>query len=474
MIVRARAGRFAIAAAVVATVLVGLAMWRASGPAPARNVVIITLDTTRADRLSPYGFMNVSLPHIERLAREGVVFDQAQTVAPLTLTAHSSLFTGLFPPRHGVRDNADRALAPGHTTLAEWLQARAFRTAAFVGSIVLDKDRGLAQGFDEYRGVTPSSDPGPGGRQRRADEVVGEAIRWLDSDRADSPFLLWAHLFDPHRPYNPPEPYSTRYAHNLYVGEIAFADEQIGVLLDVLERTNRLDDTVVVLVGDHGESLGAHGERDHGIFVYEDVLRVPLIVRAPGIAPGRVGDLVRLTDLVPTLLELLQQPAMATDGISLAGVMRGGPAPQVTAYAESFYPGRLGWSPLRAVRDRRYKFIDAPRPELYDLQDDPAEEHNLYETRRALAATLAQQLDMIGRAGPTDARAADGQPISRDLASQLAALGYLGSAAPRRDGAGQLPDPKDCMRGPSAPAIVPPECGPRRPMEEMLFYTRAR
>ena len=474
MIGRARAARVAIAAGAAATLAAGVVMWRVSRPAPARNVVIITLDTTRADRLSPYGFMDVSLPHIERLAREGVVFDQAQTVAPLTLTAHASLFTGLFPPRHGVRDNADRALAPGHTTLAEWLQARGVRTGAFVSSIVLDKDRGLAQGFDEYRGVTPSKDLGPSGRQRRADEVVGEAIRWLDSDRADSPFLLWTHLFDPHRPYDPPEPYSTRYGHNLYVGEIAFADEQIGVLLDALERTNRLDDTVVVLVGDHGESLGAHGERDHGIFVYEDVLRVPLIVRAPGIVPARVGDVVRLTDLVPTVLELLQQPAMATDGISLADVMRGGPAPQVTAYAESFYPGRLGWSPLRTVRDRRYKLIDAPRPELYDLQEDPAEEHNLYETRRALAATLAEQLETIGRAGPADPQAAEGQPISRDLASQLAALGYLGSAAPRRDGAGQLPDPKDCMRRSPAAPPVPPECGPRRPMEEMLFYPRAR
>jgi arylsulfatase A-like enzyme len=204
------------------------------------------------------------MPHLERLAREGVVFDQATTVAPLTLPAHTSLFTGLVPPNHGVRDNADVPLASAHTTLAEALRAKGFRTGAFVGSIVLDPARGLKQGFEEYRapigdGVTPET------RQRRAEAVMNDAIGWLDTITG-SRFFLWTHLYDAHRPYDPPEPYRSTYGHNLYVGELAYADSQIGRLLQALEQRRLLDRTVVIVVGDHGESLGAHGERDHGIF----------------------------------------------------------------------------------------------------------------------------------------------------------------------------------------------------------------
>jgi arylsulfatase A-like enzyme len=289
--------------------------------APA-GVVVITLDTTRADRLSPYGFMNVSLPHLERLAREGVVFDQATSVAPLTLPAHASLFTGLLPPRHGVRDNADPPLAEAHTTLAEVLRSHGFRTGASVGSVVLDPDRGLQQGFQQYRGVVAGS----AARQRRADSVIDDALQWLDGI-SGARFFLWVHLYDPHRPYDPPEPYASTYGHNPYVGEIAFADAQIGRLLEALERRARLDRTVVVVAGDHGESLGERGERDHGVLIYENVLRVPLIVRGPGLAPRRVGEVVRLTDVMP-----------------------------------------------------------GPRPELYDLQHDPFEDRNLYGERRVLAA----------------------------------------------------------------------------------------
>jgi arylsulfatase A-like enzyme len=405
----------------------------------ASNVVIITLDTTRADRLSPYGFMNVSLPHLERLAREGVVFDQATSVAPMTLPAHTSLFTGLLPPRHGVRDNADPPLAESQTTLAEVLRARGFRTGAFVGSVVLDPDRGLQQGFDEYRA--------PAARQRRADAVVDDALRWIDTV-AGSPYLLWAHFYDAHRPYEPPEPYGSLYGHNPYVGEIAFVDSQIGRLLDALNMRHLMDRTVVVVAGDHGESLGDHGEQDHGVFIYESVLRVPFIIRTDAISPTRVGDVVRLTDVMPTLLDLLGIPAPRTDGVSLVELLTGKRRTlDLEAYSESEYPRRLGWSPLRAVRDGRFKLIEAPRPELYDLERDPFEQRNVYVERPATAAAMRRRLQTLSTTHSTAGLGASKWPAATParFEDQLAALGYVSRAPHAVATPASLPDPKDCI-----------------------------
>jgi arylsulfatase A-like enzyme len=453
-------------AAIALAALWWLAAWWWStlrAPAPA-NIVVITLDTTRADRLSPYGYMNVSLPHLERLAREGVIFDQATSVAPLTLPAHTSLFTGLLPPNHGVRDNADTPLSDTFTTLAEVLLARRFRTGAFVGSVVLDPDRGLKQGFEQYRGVDEAGRGATEGRQRRADSVMDDAIRWLDTIQG-SRFFLWTHLYDAHRPYDPPEPFRSVYGHNLYVGEIAFADSQIGRLLEALEQRNLLAHTVVVVTADHGESLGAHGERDHGIFVYEDVVRVPLIVRAPGLQPFRVGEVVRLTDVMPTILDLLRVPSPPVDGVSLVDLMAGRRSDlNLEAYSESLYPERLGWSALRALRSGQFKLIDAPRPELYDLQQDPFEEKNIYDTR--LAATIAARLAAVatghGAAGTADRRA----NAAPELQARLGALGYVSSAVKRDPSAPtSLPDPKDCIghyAGTTDANKSRPECGPRR------------
>lgn len=440
--------RIHVAGALAVAALVGLrlSVTRAADPV---GIVVITLDTTRADRLSLYGFMNVSLPHLERLAREGVVFDQATSVAPLTLPAHTSLFTGLLPPNHGVRDNADPPLAETHTTLAETLHARGFRTGAFVGSVVLDPDRGLRQGFEEYRGI--DGDPAPTSHrvQRRADRVVTDAIQWLDTI-AGSRFLLWAHLYDPHRPYDPPEPFASIYAHNPYVGEIAFADAQIGRLFEALKRRALLDRTIVVVAGDHGESLGERGERDHGVFIYENVLRVPLMIRAPSVAPHRVGEVVRLTDVMPTILDLAGVAVPQVDGISLVELMRGRRhGLSLEAYSESLYPERLGCSPLRAVRDGRFKLIDAPRPELYDLQRDPFEERNIYDERRAMGEAMTARARAMAKARGS-VRVQDGRNfVTTELQANLATLGYVGSMATRelaRTGlqAG-LPDPKDCI-----------------------------
>jgi arylsulfatase A-like enzyme len=453
--------RVVVATTAAAAAVAGLFFWSRAVPPPPIGVVIVTLDTTRADRLSPYGFMNVSLPALERLAREGVVFDRASTVAPLTLTAHTSLFTGLLPPHHGVRDNADPPLAASTTTLASVLSARGFKTGAFVGSVVLGPARGLKQGFGEYHGVN-GNDDGSEERQRPGNQVMDDAIRWLDTV-GQSPFLLWAHLYDAHRPYDPPEPYRSLYGHDLYVGEIAFADSQVGRLMDALERRGLLDRTVFVVTADHGESLGGHGEQDHGIFVYEDVVHVPLIMRAPGVRPSRVGDVVRITDIMPTVLGLLRIPAPPVDGVSLVDRMLGKQKTlDLEAYSESLYPERLGWSPLRALNDGQFKFIEAPRPELYDLDRDPFEERNLYDANRSMADKLAARLAAIGESRSMSGERASVAPALR---AQLASLGYVSSAVTRdRSDGSHGADPKDCIgvfsRSPNAPP--PSGCRPER------------
>ncbi len=395
----------------------------ASRPAasrPASNVLLVTLDTARADRLSPYGFMDVRMPHLERLAREGVLFEQAFSVAPLTLPAHTSLFTGLLPPSHGVRDNADQPLAAAHTTLAERLQARGFRTGAFVGSVVLQSDRGLSQGFDTYRDVRAQA--GVSVRQRPGNLVVDEAIEWLEG-AAGSPFLLWAHLYDAHAPYEPPAPF--RAAHvDPYVGELLFADAQLGRLLDALDRLHLADRTIVVVAGDHGEGLGEHGEETHGLLLYDSVLRVPLIVRAPAIRPRRVADVVSLVDVAPTVLELLGIDAPRADGTSLAGSLNGRRI-DVEAYAESLYPARLGLAPVHTLRDGRFKLIDGPRPELFDLQTDPFEEHNVIGASAKIAGAMRARLDAIAGPGSRRAKTEMRTPVPPEVRERLAALGYV-------------------------------------------------
>ena len=449
----------AILLAVAATAVA----WRMSQVKPPIGLVVITLDTTRADRLSPYGFKNISLPHLERLAREGVVFDDATTAVPLTLPAHTSLFTGLLPAGHDVRDNADPPLADSKVTLAQTLLAQGFRTGAFVGSVVLDPDRGLHRGFEVYHGVAAGPRGTPLERQRRADAVIDDATTWL-STVGEAPFFLWAHLYDPHRPYDAPEPFASTYAHDPYLGEIAFADAQIGRLLAALESRHVLDRTVVVVAADHGESLGEHGERDHGVFVYESVVRVPLIIRTSSIRASRVGSAVRLIDVMPTVLDLLHVPAPATDGVSTVDLMTGRRTDlNLKIYSESLYPERLGWSGLRALREGRYKFIDAPRPELYDLAEDPFEEVNLYANRRALANSLRSGAASLAKSATGSEASAARSRVAPQLQARLEALGYVARGVTGDSKAERArPDPKDCLPPLSSsgtPSARPPACG---------------
>jgi arylsulfatase A-like enzyme len=414
------------------------------------NVILITLDTTRADHLGAYGFQSISTPNIDRLARDGVLFEQTATAAPLTLPAHASLFTGRFPFGHGVRDNAGFVLDPRETTLAEILKLRGYQTGAFVGSYVLASDRGLSQGFDTYRDDfnAPHQRNIPGGLRRRADQVADAAMSWLEQ-AGSSRFFAWMHFYDAHAPYQPLEPYNTLYATRPYDGEIAFMDAQVGRILAFLGQHGLLDRTIVVIIGDHGEGLGDHKETAHGVFVYESVIRVPFIIRAPfeGLRARIVDDVTRSVDMMPTLLDLMGVPSTASiDGSSLVPLMTGaGRSLDLEAYSESLYPlHQFGWSDLHALRVGHFKVIAAPRPELYDLEQDPFEEHNVFEARRALAERMIARLHKMEASSGLSSPGQSHGDVDPETAAKLAALGYVSRSGVRHptDASG-LPDPKD-------------------------------
>jgi arylsulfatase A-like enzyme/Tfp pilus assembly protein PilF len=440
--------------AIVALLAVAVALWFrpssfARGPKPDFNVLVITLDTTRADALGAYGATNGATPNLDRLARGGVVFEDAVTAAPLTLPAHSSLFTAKYPPRHGVRDNGGFVLDPEETTLAERLKGAGFRTGGFVGAYVLDRRWGIAQGFETYFDnfdVAKAKGSALAAVERPANEVADHALAWLDSI-GSSRFFAWVHFYDAHSPYDPPEPYRTRFADRLYEGEVAFVDSQVGRLVASLERRHLLDKTIVVAVGDHGESLGEHGESTHGFFVYRSVLHVPFTIVVPGggTAGKRVASTVRTVDLTPTLLDLLGLPmGEAVDGRSLVPLMTGSARDLgLDAYSEAMYPRyHFGWSELRSLTSGRYHYIDAPRPELYDTQQDPAEAHNLYGNRQPLAERMAASLRGLEPQSPgASPRATEVDP---EVRARLAALGYVGTFAATSAAPGStLADPKD-------------------------------
>jgi choline-sulfatase len=413
------------------------------------NVIILTLDTTRSDRIGAYGDHTASTPNLDRLASEGVLFEQTIAPVPLTLPAHSTLFTGLLPPKHGVRDNGGYVLDPKHRTLATMLKAEGFQTGAFVGAFVLDSKWGLNQGFDTYFDkfdVSKYQQVSLGSVARRATEVVDNAMPWLEQ-HAGERFFAWLHFYDAHTPYDPPEPFRSRFADRRYAGEIAYVDHEIGRVLRWLDTNQLADRTIVVAIGDHGESLNEHGEGTHGLFVYDATMRVPFIVRAPyqSMKGRRVSSTVRTEDVLPTVLDLLTEATPAgVDGRSLAPLMTGAARDlNLDAYSESLYArNHFGWSELKALRSGRFKYINTTRPELYDLQKDPGEQKNIFDEQRPIAERMAVEL---ARVAVEDAGASAGpSAVDPETRERLAALGYIGSFADtaRREGA-VLPDPKD-------------------------------
>lgn len=413
------------------------------------NLLLITLDTTRADAIGVYGSRDSRTPTIDRLAQSGVLFAHAVAPAPLTLPAHASLFTSKFPPGHGVRDNGGFVLEDSQTTLAERLKSNGFQTGGFVGAYVLDRRWGVGQGFDTYVDDfdLANTDASLAAAERPGNEVADSALKWLEN-AAQSRFFAWVHFYDAHSPYSPPPPYRDQFAGRPYLGEIAFVDVQIRRLIDFLESRDLLRKTIVAVVGDHGESLGEHGESTHGFFIYESVLHVPFVMLSPydTLSGRRVSDIVRSVDLLPTVLDLLGiRLDEEVDGQSLVPLMTGAAGSlDLSAYSEAMYARHhYGWSDLRALTSNRFKYIEAPRPELYDLERDPQETRNLYEGRRALAdrmAAVLRRIESAGAAQPAKSIA----PIDPDARARLAALGYVATFAadPPRDRS-MLADPKD-------------------------------
>ena len=396
----------------------------AAGELRGYNVLLVTIDTLRADRVGAYGKASGLTPTIDRLAREGVRFDNARSHVPLTLPSHVSLLTARIPPRHGVRDNGTYRLDAGQPTIATLLHASGYRTAAFVGAFVLDARFGLARGFDLYddfygEGTIP-------GRvevvERRAEKVTTPAAAWIAS--AATPWFAWVHLYDPHEPYAPPEPYAARFPDAPYDGEVAYADGALGTLLDSLSRAGRLDRTLVIVTADHGEALGDHQERTHGLFAYESTLRVPLVFwcrdRIPaGVAAAATG----LVDVAPTILDLLGRDMADVDGRSARTQLSNRadqPARPAGGYFEALNASLTrNWAPLTGIVSDGMKLIDLPIPELYDLRADPAETTNVYAQRTDVARRLERLLDGIARAP------AAGAAVDAETAARLQSLGYV-------------------------------------------------
>ncbi|MBV8201974.1 MAG: sulfatase-like hydrolase/transferase, partial [Acidobacteria bacterium] len=443
---RAARPRPAALAALLAAALLLAGCGRRQQP----NLLLITLDTTRADHLGCYGFALARTPVIDRLAASGVRCADAVTAAPITLPSHATILTGLYPPAHGVRDNGTFALGDDAVTLAERLHRAGYRTQAIVSALVLNRRYNLGQGFEGYDDdlwseTRPAlflirSRPGP--------KTAARAVRWLQDwarERPRRPFFLWMHLFDAHQPYTAPAAERVL-SPSVYDAEIAVLDRAVGQVLDELRRQDRLDDTLVVLTADHGESLGEHGERTHALFIYDATVRVPLILRYPRRLPrGEVyAGPVRTVDVVPTVLAALGLPGGGeTQGKDLLRALRGEvPPPELPQYCESLLSQvGFGMSPLYGVRRAGWKWIRAPRPEVYDLRRDPGELANLYPREARRGAALDRDLAAILADSRRRALQPQKAPMDGETARSLRALGYLAPAAERAAMSGL--DPKD-------------------------------
>lgn len=423
------------------------------------------MDTLRADHVGCYGARNVKTPAMDALAAQGTRFENALTCVPITVPSHAAILSGTYPMWNGMRDFTSLPLRSSVGLISEAFERHGYTTAAFVSAFVLDSSWGLSRGFETYDDkFNPHQfeTQNPGTIQRRAGETVDHLLDWFKAYNSRNspakPFFVWLHLYDPHSPYDPPEPYHSRYVGHLYDGEIAYADSQLGRLFDYLRQTGNYDKSLIVLMADHGESLGDHGEDEHGFFIYRSTLRIPFIVKLPrgvdGAAGGRVvKEPVSNVDVAPTLLELahLQDPlSRQFQGISLSAWLLGkslAAAPPI--YSESFYSrDSFGWSPLRSITTARYEFISAPHPELYDSAADPTQKHNVYDQHAADAAALRDQLQVIERRFTnTTPNTSPSASLSPDTAEKLRSLGYVAySAPPSTEKEVDLPDPKDRLQ----------------------------
>jgi len=443
-----------IIAAMVPACGAGADAQSARKPASQPNVFLVTIDTLRADHLHCYGYESIQTPALDNLAKDGVRFAQAFTPSPITNTSHISILTGLLPSTHGVMDFA-MPLTTDYPLWAELLKKRGYHTGAFIGSIVLDSHNfapGLDRGFDFYDNfpeVAPNKSRWER-LERRGEDVAHRAETWLTA-HPGGPKFVWVHFYDPHDPYDPPPPFARMYENRLYDGEIAYADSVLAEFVAFLKKKGWYDDSIVILVGDHGEGLGEHHEETHGAFLYDSTLHVPLIVKLQSQKyAGRVVEAqVRTTDILPTVVDLLRiHPPGRFDGASLLSMLGVAATTQTagrTAFAETNYPLRFGWAPLRSVRDEGFKFIEAPKPELYNLRSDPLELTNTYAPWDGSVQKFRAMLSDSKRKIPV--RAPSAASVSKNTIAELEALGYLGrgdlTSSTNVPEPTLLPDPKD-------------------------------
>jgi choline-sulfatase len=439
--------------------LLSAVSWAAAAPSKAAvarpavtNVLLITVDTLRADHVGAYGFKQSATPTIDALARDGVLFEHAYSQVPLTLASHTSLLTGTYPFHNGVQDFTGQPLTPDIRSIAQSLKANGYDTAAVVSSYVLDRSWGLDRGFDLYYDVFQGNsflENDPGLVERKAGASVDQALKWLRTPRR-KPFFLWLHLYDPHSGYDPPEPFRTRFADSPYDGEIAYADSQLARLVAYLKQQGLYGRTLILFASDHGESLGEHSEKEHGFFVYHSTLHVPLLIKpaaASRVLPHRETKPVQIMAIAPTILATLslKDPIENQfETVSLLADKSGAGDPPV--YSESFYSfSSFGWAPLRTINTSAYQYIEAPKPELYDLRNDPAETKNLITEQKATASVLAQQLkDLVARYA-SDVQAANTSHLNAEAVEKLRSLGYMAYRSPvsAEALAAGLADPKD-------------------------------
>jgi arylsulfatase A-like enzyme/Tfp pilus assembly protein PilF len=431
-----------------------LIVWNDARRPSKPNVLLVTLDTTRADRLGCYGYTEALTPTLDELSRRGVLFENAYTPVPLTLPAHATILTGLLPPEHGLHLNGQGTLDTEIPVLAEILSRNGYKTSAFIASFILNSRFGLHRGFETYDDDLGDAEKGDHGahRLRSGRQIVESALAWLRQPR-DAPFFCWVHLVDPHLPCQEhTAEFGPRFEGRPYDAEVAYADSQIRRLTEHLRTTGLLERTLIVIVGDHGEGLGEHREPDHGYMVYNTTMRVPLLFHSPHLlkTPVRVSTPVSLIDLFPTLLEYTGiAPPQPTGGRSLKPALNGGALKELPCYGESDAPlAEGGWSPVRSLTTSRWKYIRSVRPELYDLAADPAELNNLFDQHPAEAAELEQDLATLE--GGLERRSAGGAKLSESEQRLLSGLGYIrGKSGGKRAAAGAaLRDIKDMIQYP--------------------------
>jgi arylsulfatase A-like enzyme/Tfp pilus assembly protein PilF len=439
----------------VAVTLLGLTAWTLAShsavPKAPVNVILVTLDTARADRLGCYGNQQIRTSTLDALAADGVVFDHAIAQVPLTWPSHAVILTGTYPFQNGVQDFTGQPLAPKFRSVAQAFREHGYATGAVISSFVLDRSWGLNRGFDFYDdafSATAFQEKELGLVERRADESVTHALEWLKAARR--PFFLWLHLYDPHSPYDPPEPFRTEYRSHPYDGEIAYADHELGRLVTWLKQNRLYERTAIVFLSDHGESLGEHGEGEHGFFVYNSTVHIPLIVKPPagrGFPRGRQAEPAETTAVAPTLLAFAGIKDAIEKQFQSPGLFPR-EASNAEAYSETFYPfSSFGWSPLHALETSRYHYIDAPEPELYDLRSDPDEVHNLAAQQTATVAVFKDKLQQLLRKNPFTP-AAGAPALSPDTQEKLRALGYVAYRSPVTSAAlaAGLADPKSKLQ----------------------------